>query len=289
MINYFIGVDGGGTGTRVRLADADGVELAQGSSGPSGLALGIAAAWMAVRDAARLAFADAGIPEPAASQIAIGLGLAGVHNPAWAAQFVAADPGYGALRLETDAFTTLMGAHQGRCGAIVALGTGSMGQSLLADGRQVEVGGWGFPTGDEASGAWLGLRAAGLMEQAMDGRRPASAFTDDLIAACGGNRAAIQAWLAAASQTTFATLAPIVLAHGASDYNARTLLQEAGRDAAAIARALDASGQLPLALCGGLGEPLRPYLPPDMQERCIAPLGDAASGALRMIELHVKG
>ncbi|MFZ3287574.1 MAG: ATPase, partial [Telluria sp.] len=41
MIEYLIGVDGGGTGTRVRLARADGTELAQGSGGPSGLAHGI--------------------------------------------------------------------------------------------------------------------------------------------------------------------------------------------------------------------------------------------------------
>jgi hypothetical protein len=40
--------------------------------------------------------------------------------------------------------------------------------------------------------------------------------------------------------------------------------------------------------CGGLGAPLRPFLPPDLLARSVAPRGDAASGALRMIALHLK-
>src|SRR6201991_5303599 len=42
---YLIGVDGGGTGTRVVLGDAQGRELAIATSGPSGLALGVERAW----------------------------------------------------------------------------------------------------------------------------------------------------------------------------------------------------------------------------------------------------
>src|SRR5690349_9631921 len=79
MIEYLLGVDGGGTGTRVRLARADGAELAQASGGPSGLGLGIAKAWAAISDTVAQAFAAAGIAHPALGSAAIGLGLAGVH------------------------------------------------------------------------------------------------------------------------------------------------------------------------------------------------------------------
>src|SRR5450830_896045 len=109
MIEYLLG-DDGGTGTRVRLARADGAELASGRAGPSALAHGIHKAWDAVGTAAAAAFADAGLALPPLSAIAIGLGLAGVHNKVWAAEFIAANPGYGALRLETDGYTTLLGA-----------------------------------------------------------------------------------------------------------------------------------------------------------------------------------
>ncbi|MFS2026540.1 BadF/BadG/BcrA/BcrD ATPase family protein [Massilia sp. GER05] len=289
MIDYLIGVDGGGTGTRVRLARFSPhgvVELAQGASGPSGLGLGIARAWASVQDAVAQAFAAAGIEQPSLDRIAIGLGLAGVHNRQWAQAFEQADPGYAALRLETDAFSTLLGAHGGRPGAIVAIGTGSVGEVLQPDGTRREVGGWGFPAGDEASGGWIGLAAINHIEQVLDGRRPGGAFADAVVDACGGNRAAIQVWLGQATQTTYATLAPLVLQH-ADDPAARAILAKAGEEAAAIARALDPDGRLPLALCGGLGSALRDWLPPALAARARAPEGDSARGALRMIELHV--
>lgn len=289
MIEYLIGVDGGGTGTRVRIALPDGTEVAQGQSGPSGLSLGIDQAWHSIGDALARAFASAGLAPPALANAAIGLGLAGVHNKQWAAQFAQANPGYAALRLENDGHTTLIGAHQGKPGTIVAIGTGSVGQALLADGTLREVGGWGFPAGDEASGGWIGLRAINHIEQVLDGRRPGSAFASSVIDACGGGRDAIQVWLGQASQTSYAALAPIVIAHADSNSIARGFLVDAGMEVASIARALDPSGTLPMALCGGLGAPLRAYLPPELLARSVAPAGDAASGALRMIAQHIKG
>ncbi|MBC7452265.1 MAG: ATPase [Massilia sp.] len=289
MIEYLIGVDGGGTGTRVRLALPDGTELSQGHGGPSGLAHGIEPAWQSIGEALAKAFGTIRVSNPAIGSVAIGLGLAGVHNKQWAARFVQANPGFGALRLETDGYTTLMGAHQGNPGTIVAIGTGSVGQALLADGTQREVGGWGFPAGDEASGAWIGLRAINHIEQVIDGRRKSSAFAHEVIAACGGARNAIQEWLGTATQTSYAALAPIVVAHAATDPTARAMLVEAAAEVAHIARALDPTGQLPLALCGGLGASLRPFLPPEVLARSVTPYGDAASGALRMIALHIQG
>ncbi|MDB5959797.1 MAG: ATPase, partial [Massilia sp.] len=148
-----------------------------------------------------------------------------------------------------------------------------------------------FPAGDEASGGWIGLRAINLVERVVDGRAPSSAFAEALIAACGAvghavgqkRRDAIQVWLGRANQTAYAELAPIVVAHAGSDASARAILEAAGLEVASLAHALDPTGQLPLALCGGLGEPLRAYLPPTLAARCKAPQGDAASGALRMI------
>lgn len=283
MIDFFIGVDGGGSGTRVRLARADGVEIAQAAAGPSGLMHGIDNAWAAVADACHQAFAGAGIATPALSRIAIGLGLAGVHNKQWAAQFVAANPGYARVALQSDGHTTVLGAHAGQPGAIIALGTGSVGEIKLADGRHVEVGGWGFPAGDEASGAWIGLRAINHVQQVLDGRMPASAFATDVANACGGERNAIQNWLALATQTTYAQLARLVLQHAGDNATARAILLAAGHEVELMANALDPSGTLPIALCGGLAAPLRSYLPPSLLPRLVPQQGDSAAGALRLI------
>jgi glucosamine kinase len=288
MIEYLIGVDGGGTGTRVRVARADGVEVAQASSGPSGLSHGIGKAWAAVNDAAAKAFASIGIDQIPFASSAIGLGLAGVHNKEWASQFVAANPGYAEIALDNDGVTTLMGAHAGQPGVIVAIGTGSVGESLLADGTQREVGGWGFPAGDEASGAWMGLRSVTYIQQVIDGRRAGGAFANAVIDACGGSRDAIQVWLGQATQTTYASLARLVVGHAQTDEVARSIMIDAGREVASIAKALDPSEQLPLALCGGLGEVLRAYLPAELLSRVTAAKGDSANGALRLIEQHLK-
>ncbi|USX25661.1 ATPase [Oxalobacteraceae bacterium OTU3CINTB1] len=296
MIEFLIGVDGGGSGTRVRLARTDGVELANGTSGPSALSHGIAGAWAAVEDASAQAFAAAGLDFPARSSIAIGLGMAGVHNRQWAAEFVAANPGYARLALESDGHTTVLGAHAGQPGAIIALGTGSVGEVKPVRGPHVEVSGWGFPAGDEASGAWMGLRAANHLQQVLDGRKPDDAFAADVAQACGAaegadlaqTRLSVQQWLAKATQTQYAQLARAVLRHGESNPTARAILLEAGREVERMADALDPSGTLPIALCGGLGAPLRPYLPAAVLARSVTPQGDSAAGALRLIQQRLK-
>jgi len=289
MIDYLIGVDGGDCATRVRIAaakDGSRATIAEATGGPSGLGLGIDKAWNAVQSTVAAAFAAAGIAQPPLARVAIGLGLAGVYNKQWAANFVGADPGYAALVLETDAFTTLMGAHGGAPGAIVAIGSGSVGKVLFPDGSRRIVGGWGFPAGDEAGGAWIGLRAINHAQQVLDGRREPGALADSVIAHCGGSRDALQTWLGQATQTDYAALAPLVLDH-AADAVARAILLDAGQEAGNIARTLDPDGTLPLALCGGLGKALRDYLPQGLSSRAGTPQGDAAAGALRMLALYL--
>jgi glucosamine kinase len=63
-----------------------------------------------------------------------------------------------------------LGAHGGGPGAIVAAGTGSIDEALRHDGEHVSVGGWGYPVGDEGSGAWLGMCAMREAQLASDGR-----------------------------------------------------------------------------------------------------------------------
>ncbi len=289
MHEYLIGVDGGGTGTRVRVERPDGTKLGRGSAGPSGLLHGSANAWSAVLQAVDGAFAEAGLKRPELHHFAIGLGLAGVHNKAWAADFAAHNPGFAAVEVETDAFCTLLGAHQGQPGAIVAIGTGSVGEALLADGRRIEVGGWGFPCGDEASGAWLGLQAANHVQRTFDGRRPVSDFSHAVVAASGGDRDGMFRWLAAASQTTYAQLAPVVIKFATQDQWARSFMLQAGKDIAEVAMALDPSAQLPIALCGGLAAPMRDFLPENLRARALEPQSDAAAGALQLIRQRLKG
>ncbi len=284
QIQYLIGVDGGGTGTRIVLTDSNGIELARGSAGPSGLMHGATAAWQAILAAIEQAFTTSGIVAPDFQQMAIGCGLAGVNNKLWAAEFVAANPGFGLLIAETDAGTTLLGAHQGKPGAIIALGTGSVGEVMMADGSRREVGGWGFPSSDEASGAWMGLRAMNHVQHVLDGRASTDNFAIAIVDFCGGNKDAVFAWLGGATQTKFAQLAPLVIQYASNNPKARSILLEAGMEVEKMANALDPSGTMPVALCGGLAEAIWNYLPEKLLQRVTKPIGDSAVGALILVK-----
>jgi glucosamine kinase len=278
---YLVGVDGGGTGTRVVLADASGVELARATSGPSGLGLGVAQAWQAIETACSQAFRSAGVPFRWES-CALGCGLAGVNHSGWLAQFYALAPGLRALAVESDATTTLLGAHGGGPGVIVALGTGSIAAAFAANGEVRIAGGYGFPSGDEASGAWLGLRAVVHLQQVLDGRAEPDAWSAALLERTGvTNRDGLVVWLSTANQTGYATLAPTLFAHRHHPMAAR-LLNEAGLEIEKLVAALDPGGTLPVALCGGLASPLEPFVPASLQGRLRAPLADSASGALQL-------
>lgn len=277
--HFLIGVDGGGTGTRVVLADARGVELAQATGGASGLGLGIERAWQAIEAACAAAFARAGLTLEW-PRCTLGCGLAGVNNREWLAAFIAQAPALAGLAVESDAYTTLVGAHDGAPGIAVALGTGSIAAALDASGAWCVAGGYGFPSGDEASGAWLGLRAVVHAQQALDGRAHPDAFADALLAQTGAHdRDSLVVWLCAANQTAYASLAPVVFAHRAHPV-AAALLAQAGADIARLIDALDPAAALPVALCGGLAEPLAAFVPPSHRARLTPPRADSAHGAL---------
>ncbi|NUY31363.1 ATPase [Paraburkholderia sp. JPY303] len=278
---FLIGVDGGGTGTRVVLGDAQGRELAQAASGPSGLGLGIPRAWQSIQTACREAFERAGVALDW-SRCVLGCGLAGVNNRDWLAEFHEQAPRLAGLAVESDAYTTLLGAHDGAPGVIVALGTGSVAASLASDGEFRMASGYGFPSGDEASGAWLGLRLIVHAQQALDGRAPVDDLAHALLAHTGTeDRDSLVVWLCAANQTAYARLAPIAIEHRGHPFAAR-LLGEAGVEVGKMIAALDATGSLPVALCGGLGVPLREYVPQVYQARLREPRADSAHGGLQL-------
>lgn len=281
---YLAGVDGGGTGTRVVLSTPDGQELARGTGGPGGLALGRAESWQSVMTALKQAFEIAGIAMPPLQQIGIGLGLAGVTVTAWREEFLQLNPGFGLLIVESDAYTTLLGAHGGEAGAIIALGTGSVGEALYSDGSRLEVGGWGFPIGDEASGAWLGWQAVNYLQRVLDGRQPAEALALALEEHTGNCRDSLFAWMGNANQTRYASLAPTVIRMAEHSEVARQLLQTAGQDIAQMAAALTAKEQLSIALCGGLAPVLKPYIPQALQQTLTEPQADSATGAMLLVK-----
>ncbi|OHV12866.1 BadF/BadG/BcrA/BcrD ATPase family protein [Kushneria phosphatilytica] len=281
-----IGVDGGGSSTRVRLAWR--AHVIERCGPPSGLALGIERAWRNILTTVEAALDELGESFNPECCVMV-LGLAGANQSQWHKAFVETAPQLAALRVESDAFTTLIGAHGGEPGSIVALGTGSVGAALDVDGTRRFVGGYGFPSGDEASGAWLGLRAIRHLQHVLDGRARPDIFSQALQAAVSGDHSsdsidtptALTHWLSVADQTRYAALAPLVLSH-ADHPVAAILLEQAGADIALMLQALDPHDRLPAALCGGLAEALLPWLPETLHQRLREPRETSVAGALRL-------
>jgi glucosamine kinase len=288
-IQFVIGVDGGGTNTRARLADRKGSVLGYGEAGPSGLGQGIDQALANTSAAITRAFENADLPLPPGYQLAVGMGLAGAGIRTRADEFVARAHMYGTLQLDTDAYTALVGAHQGRPGAIVIAGTGSVGLARHADGRRIAVGGWGFPVGDEGAGAWLGMHALRVAHHARDGRTADGSLARAVWQITGASPPEMLAWGAGAGQAKYAQLAPVVFDCAASDPKAAELLYAAAAALHNLIIGMDPTGALPISVLGSIGKRLQSLLPEQARARCIEPAGDAVEGALLMMLENLAG
>jgi glucosamine kinase len=276
----FIGVDGGGTGCRARIEDADGRKLGAGSAGPAAVRLGIDRSLAEVEAACRAAAVDAGLPPSSLADMDAGVGLAGIGRRGVVDEIYARPQPFRSVIYVNDATAACIGAHGGRDGGIVIVGTGSAGFAMVR-GREVKVGGYGFPVSDEGSGADLGLRAIRLALRAHDGRVAPTRLTSDVMERFDGDPFAVVAWMDHATATDYARLAPLVMRHAdAGDAVGRRVVRAAAAQVDAMVRRLIESGAPRIALAGGLASSMEPWLAPDVRRRLCPVEGDAMAGGL---------
>lgn len=278
--HYFLGIDGGGTGCRARIEDAEGSVLGQGLSGPATTRLGIDEAWASIARAFGAAIEEAGLGPDEIARIHAGVGLAGIGRKGALEALRAIKHPFASIDFVSDGEGACLGAHSGRDGAIVIAGTGSIGLGLV-EGRQLRVGGYGFPISDEGSGAYLGLKAVQLALRAHDGREQKTALLAEIMQRFHNDPMEAVAWMDRASATDYATLAPMVLRHAdQGDAVARRVVQSAAGHIDTLVRTLFEKGAPRVCLLGGLASPLEPWLAPDVR-RSLKPIdGDAVSGAI---------
>jgi glucosamine kinase len=278
----FIGVDGGGTGCRARIEDAEGRVLGTGIAGPAAVWLGIDRSFAALETACRTAAAEAGLRPEALAEMDAGVGLAGIGRKGVFEEMVARPHPFRSVIYVNDANIACIGAHGGRDGGIVIIGTGSVGFAVV-QGREVKVGGYGFPISDEGSGADLGLHAIRLALRANDGRALATSFTREVMARFHDDPFEAVAWMDRATATDYATLAPLVMRHAdAGDPVARRIVRDAAEQIDELVRRLIECSAPRIALLGGLASPMEPWLAPDVQRRLCPVEGDAVAGALHL-------
>jgi glucosamine kinase len=278
----FAGVDGGGTGCRARIEDRAGRVLGTGIAGPAALRLGIERAVAEVEKACRAALADAGLDSDAIGALHVAAGLAGIGRKGVLEQLAVRPHSYRSIVYAHDATTACLGAHGAREGGIVIVGTGSIGFAVVG-GREVRVGGFGFPISDEGSGADLGLQAIRLALRAYDQRAIGTSLTREVMMRFHNDPYEAVAWMDRATATDYATFAPLVMRHAdAGDSVARRIVRDAAEQIDELVRRLSECGAARVALLGGLASPMQPWLAPDVQRRLVPVQGDAVDGALHL-------
>ena len=159
---FFIGIDGGGTKCRARLEDANGILLGEGVSGPANIMRDSDVAKASIINAINTAISIANKTKVTGhitlSQCVVGAGLAGANIEYARNAFEKWQHPFHSLHVLSDLHAACVGAHNGNPGAAIIIGTGSSGTMWEGDSFQ-DIGGHGFPIGDKASGAWLGLKA----------------------------------------------------------------------------------------------------------------------------------
>ena len=274
MSEIVIGVDGGGSKTRVVVGTAEGDILATVEGPKSAVVPGKAAdsarviADLVVKAVAEIAQPGAVMPR------VLYCGVAGTGRDeerralqsALDAKELAEE-----VVVDSDGLIALYDAFDDRSGILLVVGTGSIAYGRSPAGEIVRCGGWGPTFGDEGSGGWIGRRALSIVAASSDGREPPTALLFPILAAtqCEDVQDLIP-WAASADARAFASLVPVVFSTAAAgDPRANALITLAAEELVLHIRALarqlftDERAAVGVAFSGGLmdrGSPLRKRL-----------------------------
>jgi glucosamine kinase len=252
----YLGVDAGGTRTTAILA-RDDRPIARAVGGPGAIRPGralVAAARIA--GTARRALTEAGLLQ--ADVLVVGAAGAG-RDP----ERTELREGLRAERLAErvmvvgDLEIALVAAFGTGPGAVLISGTGSVVVGRTADGIVHRRGGYGWQMGDEGGGYAIGRAALLAIGQAHDGRAPATALTEAILAATPARTFDdLVRWSGTAEPSELAALARVVFRIAEQgDPVARRIVEAAADDLVQLAGSLLAvfppRKPVGLALAGG--------------------------------------
>ncbi|MBL0172703.1 MAG: hypothetical protein IPP90_18740 [Gemmatimonadaceae bacterium] len=257
-----VGIDGGGTRTRVVLADASGTVLARAEGAGTALSPGHEAAAADLIQALIAEVLDAAQRTDVRPAVCV-VGVAGggqerAAQALWSAlatRRVADD-----VSVQADATIALDDAFGDDAGILLIAGTGSVAFARAPDGRLERCGGWGPNVGDEGSGAWLGRRALSVVTASQDGREPETALTGAVLTALElESLDALIPWAANAIPAQLAALVPVICQVASTgDLRANALISLCVEELMLHIRTLarrsfvDERAAIPVALAGGL-------------------------------------
>ncbi len=286
---YFLGVDAGGSHCRARLVDGGGAVLGVGESGPANARIGLEALHAALTDVCAQATKAAGLDGAAIASIKAGMGIAGINRMGMKAQIQTLEFHFASVAYSSDSVIANLGAHMGGDGAILILGTGSIG--LVKRGEDsFSIGGYGFPISDEGSGAALGLSAIRHALRALDGRTRPSPLSQAITKQFDNAIPRVIDWMDHAVPKDYASFAPLVMEYAENgDEIALSIVNDAALHIERFIDTIFARGATRCVLMGGLAQRIKPWLRARIVDRLSEPMGDALDGALLLAGAPVRG
>ncbi len=177
-MGYLLGIDGGGTKTRLLMADAAGNLIAESEGGSSNInAVGHDRVRQVLQGLAEDAMSKAGMTQSDCISLCMGAAGAGRAGEKEALRRIFKDLGFSCrLEVTDDVTTALYGGLDGSVGIMLISGTGSICLGRNEKGEMFRCGGWGHVMGDEGSGYDIGRAVLSCVMRGFDGREPQSAM-----------------------------------------------------------------------------------------------------------------
>ncbi len=176
-MNYFIGIDGGGTKTKAVLVDENLNNINEGIGGPSNfLVFDINDVTNSIIELLSQITNDANIPLSNIKSILIGTAGAGRRDDAQRLENSVLKKAkennidINNFKVESDARIALEGAFAGKPGSILIAGTGSIMFGKDSQENIHRVGGFGRILGDEGSGFHIGRAGLSAVAKSFDSR-----------------------------------------------------------------------------------------------------------------------
>ena len=180
----FLGIDGGGTKTKVMLVDEVMHTLAVYESGPSSIrTVPIEDTIKHINEALQQCRYAA--PKAKISGVFAGLGdIASTADEHKIAKELRRLDGLetAQINVKNDVYNAHAGALEGDAGIAIIIGTGSVAFGIDEAGQSHRAGGYSYKEGDFGSAYWLGREALSLLGKALDHRVKSSPLTDALQA-----------------------------------------------------------------------------------------------------------
>jgi len=285
----YVGIDGGGTKSRMRLADADLNLLAEAAlEKPSNLQLRDGdAAYEAIMALCEIIFAKAQIDPSGPVHISACFGVAGGRLTAARDAFAVRKFPFAHLEVYDDIDIARAGAHNGKDGAVVIIGTGSAALGLF-DGVRHQCGGWGFHVGDDMAGAILGRELLRKSMTAHEGLTAQSALTKAVMTMFDNCPEKLMAWSFNNPETgrparpaDYGEFVPLVFEYfEKNDPVAAELIAFELSSTDKYVNWFKARGARAIAIVGGLGQRMLPLLKDRYGDVIVAPKADPLQGAV---------